>query len=153
MQLRSYVVVAVVRPVATAPIRPLSLGSFLFFFFFAFCFLLFRAIPMAYRGSQARGHSCLLVYTTATAKQDPSCICNLYHSSRQCQILNPLSKARDGTCNLVVTSQIRFCYATMETPAWELPYAAGVALKKDNTDTWKSSRDEIFMVSLYQYSP
>ena len=32
---------------------------------------------------------------TATAMQDPSCVCNLHHSSRQCQILNPLSKARD----------------------------------------------------------
>ena len=33
-------------------------------------------------------------YTTATATQDPRCVCNLHHSSRQCQILNPLSKAR-----------------------------------------------------------
>ena len=37
----------------------------------------------------------LLAYTTATAMLDPSCICNLHHSSRQCQILNLLSKARD----------------------------------------------------------
>ena len=39
----------------------------------------------------------LQTYTTATAMPDPSCICNLYHSSRQRQILNPLSKARDQT--------------------------------------------------------
>ena len=35
-----------------------------------------------------------LAYTTATAMQDPSCVCSLYHSSRQYWILNPLSEAR-----------------------------------------------------------
>jgi len=33
--------------------------------------------------------------TKATTTPDPSC--NLHHSSRQCQILNPLSEARDRT--------------------------------------------------------
>ena len=33
--------------------------------------------------------------TTATATQDQSHICDLYHSSGQHQILNPLSEARD----------------------------------------------------------
>ena len=33
----------------------------------------------------------------------------LYHSSQQHWILNPLSKARDQTCILMDTSQIRFC--------------------------------------------
>ena len=37
----------------------------------------------------------LLAYTTAM--QDPSYNCNLYHSSWQHQILNPLSKAKDQT--------------------------------------------------------
>ena len=49
----------------------------------------------------------LLVYTTATAMQDPSCVCDLHHSSWQCRILNPLSKARDQTCHLMVPSRIR----------------------------------------------
>ena len=40
-------------------------------------------------------------YTTATAMQGLSRICNLHHSSQQHQILNPLSKARDRTHNLV----------------------------------------------------
>ena len=31
----------------------------------------------------------LLAYATATATQDPSCVCDLHLSSRQCQILNP----------------------------------------------------------------
>ena len=33
----------------------------------------------------------------ATATPDPSRICNLHHSSQQCQILNSLSEARDRT--------------------------------------------------------
>ena len=37
----------------------------------------------------------LLACTTATAMPDPSCICDLHCSSRQLQILNPLSRARD----------------------------------------------------------
>ena len=49
----------------------------------------------------------LLAYTTATAMQHLSHICNLYHSSQQHQIPNPLSKARDQTCILVDASQIR----------------------------------------------
>ena len=39
----------------------------------------------------------LLAYATATAIPDPGCICNLHHRLRQCQILNPLSKAKDHT--------------------------------------------------------
>ena len=35
--------------------------------------------------------------TTATAAPDTSGICNLHHSSWQCQILNSLSEARDQT--------------------------------------------------------
>ena len=39
----------------------------------------------------------LLAYTTATATRDLSHICNLYRSSWQCQISDPLSEARDQT--------------------------------------------------------
>jgi len=58
----------------------------------------------------------LLAYARATAFQDPSLICDLYHSSWQRRILNPLSKARDRTHNLMVPSQICFGCATMGTP-------------------------------------
>ena len=37
----------------------------------------------------------LPAYTTATAMQDASRVCNLHHSSWQCRVLNPLSNARD----------------------------------------------------------
>ena len=47
----------------------------------------------------------LLVYTTVIATWDLSHVCDLHHSSRQCQILNPLSKgARNQTHNLMDTS-------------------------------------------------
>ena len=44
-----------------------------------------------------------LAYTTATAMWDPSGICSLHHSLQQCQILNPLSEARDRTYSLTET--------------------------------------------------
>ena len=57
-------------------------------------------------------------YTTATAAQDPSCICHLYHSSGQCWILNPLSEARDPTHILMNTSGVRYHCAMTGTPGW-----------------------------------
>ena len=66
------------------------------------CFCFFRATPAAYGGSQPRGQ----VRTVATG---------LCHRSRHCQILNPLSEARDQTYILMDTSRIRFCWAMMGT--------------------------------------
>ena len=48
----------------------------------------------------------LLAYTTATAAPDVSCVCDLGCSWQQCQILNPLNKARDRTCSLMDASQV-----------------------------------------------
>jgi len=50
----------------------------------------------------------LPAYTTATAMWDPSRICDLHHSSRQCWILDPLSKARDRTHIFTNTSWVRW---------------------------------------------
>ena len=52
---------------------------------FLFCFLFFRVIPMAYGSFQARVEMELQLpaYTTATATQDLSHVCNPHHSSRQ----------------------------------------------------------------------
>ena len=47
---------------------------------------------------------------------DLSSICDLHHSSQQCQIPNPLSEARDQTHNFMVTGWICFLYAMMGTP-------------------------------------
>ena len=58
----------------------------------------------------------LPAYTTVTAVQDLRRVCDLHHSSRQYQILNPLSEARDQTQNLMVPSGICFRCATMGIP-------------------------------------
>ena len=49
----------------------------------------------------------LLAYAPATATPDPSYVCDLYHSSQQGQILNPLSEDRDWTRILMDTSWVR----------------------------------------------
>ena len=50
----------------------------------------------------------LLAYATATAMQDPRCICELCGTLQQCQILNLLSEARDRTHVLMVTSWVHY---------------------------------------------
>ena len=73
---------------------------------------------MAYGGSQlgVQLEIQLPGYTTVTAMQDLSCICDLHHSSWQHQILNPLSEERSQIHNLMVPTQIRFCCAMTGTP-------------------------------------
>ena len=62
-----------------------------------FFFGLFRAIPQAYEGSQARVRigavAASLHYSQAMS--DPSPVCDLHHSSQKCWILSPPSEARD----------------------------------------------------------
>ena len=59
----------------------------------------------------------LPAYTTAITAWNSSCICNLFCSLWQCQILNPLSEARDrnlhphGYCVMFLT-----CWTTTGTP-------------------------------------
>ena len=60
------------------------------------CVYLFRATHAAFGRSQARGQTGAAAagIHQATATTYPSHICDLYHSSQQHQILNPLSEAR-----------------------------------------------------------
>ena len=87
---------------------------FLFFLFFGFLGPHSRHMNVPRLGVEPELQ--LLVYTTAPATWDPSCTCDLHHSSPQCQILNQLSEVRDRTHNLMITSQIRFCCAMTGTP-------------------------------------
>ena len=82
--------------------------SLFFHFYFFLSFLSFWAAPAAYGGSQARG---LIVTEAASLCQGHSKAGSephlpLHHSSRQCRILNALSKARDRTRNLMVPIRI-----------------------------------------------
>ena len=67
----------------------LNLTFFFFFCFFLEAHLQHKEIPRL----GVERELLLLAYTTAT--KDTGHICDLHHSSGQCQILNPLSKARD----------------------------------------------------------
>ena len=86
--------------------------SFSFSFFFLGPHLWHMEVPRLGAESELQ----LPAYATATARRDPSCICNIHHSSWQYWILYPQSKARDWTHNLMVPSQISFCCSTTGTP-------------------------------------
>ena len=85
-------------------------------------FFYFRACPMAYGGSQARGQigasAAGLHHSHSKAGSEPS----LQPTSqlRQHRIPDPLSEARDGTCILMDPSQVHFCCATAGTPQSKL---------------------------------
>ena len=55
-------------------------------------------------------------YATAIATQHLSHVCDIHHSSWQCQISDSLGAARDRTIILMDASQISFHCATMGTP-------------------------------------
>jgi len=71
--------------------------------------LLFRVADVPCGSSQARGQIRATAYATATAMQEPSHICDLHHSSQQCQILNPLNEARNGAHILTDPSWVPYC--------------------------------------------
>ena len=70
---------------------------FLFVCFLFFVFLGPHLHHMKVPRLEVKSELHLLVYTTATAAWGLSLVCDLRHSSRQQQILNPLSKAKDRT--------------------------------------------------------
>ena len=73
-------------------------------FFRKVFFFSFRAIPVIYRSSQARGR---IIAAAASLCQPQQCgILDLCHNLWQCQILNPLGKARDRTYVLMDTSRV-----------------------------------------------
>ena len=98
-------------------------------FFFSF-FYLFRATPAAYGSSQARGRigAAAAGLHHSHSNNGSSCLCDLCYSSQQCQILNPLSEARDPTYILVDTS--RACNHNGNSGAWILIWG-GVKRKQE----------------------
>ena len=83
-----------------------------FSFFFLFCFLRLHPQHMEVPRLGVKSE----LPATATVTPDPNRICHLHRSSQQCQILNPLSRARDQTCILMDTGCVPYCWATTETP-------------------------------------
>ena len=71
-------------------------------------FFLFRTALAAYRRSQHRGliEAAAASLHPARATWDLSHVCDLHHSLWQCQILNPLGKARDRTRILMEPSRV-----------------------------------------------
>ena len=99
--------------------KNLSISSTLFIFLlylFIFVFLGPYLQHMEVPGLGVKSVLQLPDYATATATWDLRYICHLHHSSQQCWILKPLSKARDRTRILMDPSQIHFCCSTMGTP-------------------------------------
>ena len=92
-------------------------GFFFFFLIFLGPYLQHMEVPRIAVKSELQ----LPAYATATAIQDPSPVCSLYHSSWQRWILNPLSEVRDRTPILIDTSQVCYGCATMGTP-WNVFY-------------------------------
>ena len=85
------------------------LSFFLSFFFFFFVFLSFSELHLRHMEVPRLGVESELwlpAYARTTAPQDPSRICDLYHSSRKCWILDPLSKARNCTRVLMDASPV-----------------------------------------------
>ena len=73
------------------------LKFYLFTHLFSFCFLGPHPQHIKVARLGVKSELQLPDYTTATATWDPSCICDLHHSTGQRQIPDPLSKARGQT--------------------------------------------------------
>ena len=59
----------------------------------------------------------LLIYAKVTATQDLRCICNIHHSSQQCQILNP--RARQGIKYESSWMPVRFVSIEPQQKCWD----------------------------------
>ena len=82
-------------PTALPPKLPNMPPLTFLFFLSGFCFLGLHLQHMEAPRLKVESELQLLACATATALPDPSHVCNLYCSSRQHRILNPLSKGRD----------------------------------------------------------
>ena len=89
-----------------AYIRAIRSGVYIFLFVCLFCFLGPHPWHMEVPRLRVKLELQLPAYATATATSDTSRVFNLYHSSWQCRILNPLNEARDQTHILMDPRQV-----------------------------------------------
>ena len=90
---------------------------YLFIYLFMYCFLgpHPQHVEVPRLGVQLELQ--LLAYATATAMEDLSHVCDLYHSSQAPPwAFNPLSETGDRTGNLMVPNQICLCCTMMGSP-------------------------------------
>jgi len=119
---------------------PLVVLCFLFV-----CFCHFRAASTAYGDFQARGWFGAVaagLHHSHSNSGSEACLWSIHHSSWQHRILNPLSEARDWTCILMDTSQIRFCWAMMGTPIfffWSFCHFLGHSLGIWRFPGWRAN--------------
>ena len=106
-------------PHETSPSSQMDLlYLFFFFFFFFFFFLCLWGGTLATRGQI--GATAAGLSHSHTNTESELCLQPIPQLTK-CQIPNPLSKARDGTCILMDTSQICFCCTTTGTPIFHFP--------------------------------
>ena len=83
--------------------------------FLFFCFLEPHLWHMEVSRLGVQSEPQLPAYATVTARWDPSRVCDLHHSSLQCQIHNPMGEARDWTWVLMDASWVCYCWAMTGT--------------------------------------
>ena len=83
-------------------------------------------------------------YTITIAMWEPSCICDLHHSSQHCWILNPLSKARKWT----QSSWILVRFITIELQQELLLFFLIALARISSTMLNKSGKSETFVLFL-----
>ena len=93
----------------------------IYFFFFFFFFLFFLGYTLGIWKFPGLGSNWNYRYQPTQlyhshSNPDLSCICNLYHGSQQCLIINPLSEVRDRTLVLMATTWVHYHGATTWTP-------------------------------------
>ena len=127
----------------------LFLPSFLFsfFFFLLFSFLSFPFFFLFFLWP----HFQHMEITRLGIKSQPLAP-GLHHNTRQCWILNPLSRARDPTCILMDTYRAHFHRAAMETP-W---FLFTMHFFKDRSgkvlEFWSGERGYIYIVFIDKLS-
>ena len=110
-----------------------SIVEIIWNFIYLFLLLFLKATPEAYGSFQERGLiraiAAGLRHSPRNTRSEPH-LQPTPHSSRQCQILNPLSEARDQTFNLMVPSQIHFGCTMTGTPIWEFRIVERMGLER-----------------------
>ena len=139
----------------------MSLLPLSFIYLFVYLLLFFRAAPVAYGGSQARGWfgavTTSLHHSHRNSGSDPP-VFDLHHSLWQHRILNPPIEAKDWTCIIMDTSWILLHWAT-RTPClsfnldWETLHRVKGTFSKEGCSVWATLSQGFMLTSWSIWSP